>query len=128
LGAKDGQISQRVRLPEQSLTVKSANCIDATVLFASLFAAASIRPILAIVPGHAFVGWRIWDNLDEYEFLETTMVNSDDFEDAWRVGQEQFKKVKDAGYLGNKLFDPKGFARCIDVMACYERGIYPFSS
>ncbi len=59
LGKEAGQMTQRVRLPADSLEAGgSANCIDGTVLFASVLALASLNPVLVLVPGHAFVGWQ----------------------------------------------------------------------
>jgi hypothetical protein len=125
LGAENGQIAQRVRLPQQSLAAKSANCIDGTVLFASLIAAASMRPLLVILPEHAIVGWYTGNNTGECEFLETTLVGQAGFEEAWSQGQEQFRQACADGSFERGLFDPRGFAKRIDVIACHEKGIFP---
>jgi hypothetical protein len=73
---------QRVRLPRQSIRTKSANCIDGTVLMASVLEAASLSPGIALVPGHAFVAWKNEQDGDEWKFLETTMIATHDFEAA----------------------------------------------
>jgi hypothetical protein len=126
LGAAAGQIMQRVRLPSLSLqTPGSANCIDGAVLFASLLELAAIDPLLVIVPGHAFVGWRIWDGVEQYDFLETTLIGSSDFAAAQQVGQQQYEEALMKGYFNRGLFDPAGFARLIDVAACRAQAIYP---
>jgi len=126
LGQQEGQVTQRVRLPTESLAAgSSANCIDGTVLFASMLELASIDPFIVIVPGHAFVGWRIWEGVDQYEFLETTMISSSDFAAAQRVAKAQYDDVLMKGYFSHGLFDPGGFARLIDVAACRVKGIYP---
>ncbi len=126
LGAESGQIMQRVRWPSLVLnTAGAANCIDGAVLMASLLELAAIAPLLVIVPGHAFVGWRIWRGMDEYEFLETTMIGTADFDTAQRVGQGQYDKALAAGKVGQPLFDPHGFARLVDIAACRQRAIYP---
>lgn len=125
LGKQQGQVTQRVRLPSESLAAGgSANCIDGTVLFASLLELASIDPLIVIVPGHAFLGWRIWRRVDRYEFLETTMIGSDDFAPAQQAAQDQYDDVLMKGYFSRGLFDPGGFARLVDVAACRENGIY----
>lgn len=126
LGKQQGQITQRVRLPSESLAAGgSANCIDGTVLFASLLELASIDPFIVVVPGHAFLGWRIWRDVDRYEFLETTMISSADFAAAQQAAQDQYDEVLMKGYFSRGLFDPGGFARLIDVAACRAREIYP---
>jgi hypothetical protein len=126
LGQQEGQVTQRVRLPTESLEAgSSANCIDGTVLFASMLELASIDPFIVIVPGHAFVGWRIWEGVNQYEFLETTMISSSDFAAAQRVAEAQYDDVLMKGYFSRGLFDPGGFARLIDVATCRIKGIYP---
>ena len=126
-GKQEGQITQRVRLPVTSLheSRSRANCIDGTVLYASLLELASIDPLIAIVPGHAFVGWRIWPGLAQYDFLETTMTGKEDFEAALEAGNQQYAEAQENGYFGRELFDPDGFARLIDVAFCRTRQIYP---
>ncbi len=126
-GKQEGQITQRVRLPVTSLHQHGsrANCIDGTVLYASLLELASLEPLIVIVPGHAFVGWRIWRGLEDYDFLETTMTGAEDFEAALRKGSQQYREARDNGYFGRELFDPTGFARLIDVAVCRAKRIYP---
>jgi len=77
-----GMNNQRVRLPRESLEDQSANCIDGTVLFASLLEAISLNPAIVIVPGHAFLAWETGRNTNEWKYLETTMVSTDSFDDA----------------------------------------------
>ena len=82
----EGQFSQRVRLPRESLQDRQANCIDGTVLFASLLEGASLNPAIVVIPGHAFVAWETWDKSDVWEYLETTMIGSHDFDAARQSG------------------------------------------
>lgn len=126
-GKQEGQITQRVRLPVTSLheSKSRANCIDGTVLYASLLELANLEPVITITPGHSFVGWRIWRGLDQYDFLETTMIGTEDFESALMTGVQQYEEARDKGYFGRELFHPSGFARLIDVAACRARQIYP---
>lgn len=78
-----GSANQRVRLPRESLQNRSANCIDGTVLFASLLEAISLSPGIVIVPGHAFLAWESWSGgTNDWKFLETTMIGSHDYQAA----------------------------------------------
>jgi hypothetical protein len=83
-GATEGTYLQRVRLPREALEQKSANCIDGTLLMASLLEAASLNPGLVLVPGHAFLAWETQDHSGDWDYLETTMIGSHDFEAAQR--------------------------------------------
>lgn len=126
-GKQEGQITQRVRWPATSLHEDGsrANCADGTVLYASLLELANLEPFIVIVPGHSFIGWRIWRGVDQFEFLETTLTGTDSFENALRVGKQQYKQALDESYFGRQLFDPKGFARLIDVAECRAKQILP---
>jgi hypothetical protein len=79
---EEGSATQRVRLPRESLEHHEANCIDGTVLFASLLEASSLSPAIVVVPGHAFVAWETWKKSDEWRYLETTMIGDFTFEQA----------------------------------------------
>ncbi|MBI1325813.1 hypothetical protein GC170_21840 [bacterium] len=97
-GRSESQLGQRVRLPRESLEHQTANCLDGTVLFASLLEASSINPGLVFVPGHSLIAWQkraMWgeDDLDSelfdnWDFLETTMVSKHSFEEAKAKGRQ----------------------------------------
>jgi hypothetical protein len=126
-GKQEGQITQRVRLPATSLNESQsrANCIDGAVLYASVLEAAGLDPQIVIVPGHAFVGWRVWNGALQYDFLETTMTGSDEFDAALRAGNQEYEQALQKGDFERGLFDAKGFARLIDVSACRAHLVYP---
>ena len=126
-GKKAGQITQRVRLPIDSLKMgqTQANCIDGAVLFASILENVGIEPLLVIVLGHAFIGWRIWNDVNEYDFLETTMIGTGNFKNALECGNTQYKDAVKKGFDKRDLFDPNGFIRIVDVTACRKKKINP---
>lgn len=83
--------AQRVRWPSQSLSDSAANCIDGSVLFASLAELAGVDPVLIIVPGHAYFGIRARRSTDPAGTgaifpLETTMMGTHSFWDAYLQG------------------------------------------
>jgi hypothetical protein len=77
---EDATSTQRVRLPSESLHDHLANCIDGTVLVASVIEAASMNAAIVVVPGHAFVGWESGMKTDSWDYLETTMIGTEDFD------------------------------------------------
>jgi hypothetical protein len=91
-GAGSGMLTQRTRLPRETLKHGNANCLDGTVLFASLLESASLHAGLVLVPGHAFVAWEKWCGTDEWDYLETTMIDTDDFSAANAEGRKCYKK------------------------------------
>jgi TolB-like protein len=80
---------QRILLPDESLNYQSANCIDGTVLWASLLYRAGINPLIILVPGHAFIGWEVWPDTGRYDVLETTQLGIGDFDAASEAGWKQ---------------------------------------
>ncbi len=124
-GKVPGQFTQRIRLPKDTLNEKSANCIDGTVLFASLLQLVGFEPFLVIVPGHAFVGWRIWRGSNDYDFLETTMIGSSTFEEALNEGNVQYQHAMNNGYDQGTFFVDVQFIKLVDVADCRDKGIDP---
>ena len=51
--------TQRIRLPRETLELSNANCIDVSVAFASAVENLGMKPVIVIVPGHAFTGVRL---------------------------------------------------------------------
>jgi len=127
-------IFQRIKFPAESIETRMANCIDGAVLYASLFEAIDLEPVIVLVPGHAFVGVKVSPGSNKYYFLETTLTGrgygfeenlnrlakwlltgENDFDTAVRTAGEEFKYW----YSKNK-------AIIIDIKSCRKMGIYPF--
>ena len=73
--------SQRVRTFDDALESSQINCVDGSVLFASLLRAINIEPILVRTPGHMFVGYYTDAGRKNKNFLETTMIGDVDLDD-----------------------------------------------
>jgi hypothetical protein len=65
--------SQRVRLLGEVWNERRANCVDGSVLIASVLERIGIPAFIALVPGHAFVGFRA-ERGGAIEWLETTLL------------------------------------------------------
>src|SRR6267378_3492692 len=76
--------SQFVRFLDQSIAMTQANCVDGTVLFASLLRKVGINPVLVAKPDHMYVAFNLneSDNEDESELigLETTDIGASEIE------------------------------------------------
>lgn len=66
---------QRVRTLDDALESSQINCVDGTVLFASLLRAINIEPVLIRIPGHMFVGYYTDSKGEHLQVLETTMLD-----------------------------------------------------
>lgn len=73
--------SQRVRTFDDAVESSQINCVDGSVLFASLLRAINIEPILVRTPGHMFVGYYTDDSRSGMNFLETTMIGDVDLDE-----------------------------------------------
>lgn len=66
--------SQEVRFLEQSISTTQANCVDGSVLFASILRKIGLEPFLVQIPGHMFVGFYLDQEHKQPQALETTMM------------------------------------------------------
>jgi len=111
-----GGVGQSINLPYETIRDHSANCIELSVLMSSLLIEIGIQPIIVIVPNHAFVGWRIWEDEDEYNFVQTTMMG------------DKNKTFKDAYKDAEKMAHSNGLSDLVygdlDVNAFGKRGIF----
>lgn len=73
--------AQRVRTFEDASNSSQINCVDGSVLFASLLRAINITPVLVQMPGHMFVGYYTDSAKKNLTFLETTMIGDVDLDD-----------------------------------------------
>ncbi len=115
-GAGASYFSQRARLPRESIDQMSANCLDGTLLFASLLEAAALKPAIVLFPGHALVAWQNTDVdsddnsnqaiLKGWTFLETTVIGGKSFEEAVKFGSRQVEfEIGKPDFLMHKLMD-----------------------
>ncbi len=72
----DTVYSQNVRFVGESLANSQANCVDGSVLFASIFRKIGLETFLILVPGHCFVG--VWTDKEHYSCIETTLLGNMD--------------------------------------------------
>lgn len=81
LGDHQG-VSERVRMPRVSLTENSANCIDAVVMYASLFENLGMDADIVLVPGHAYVGVRVAEGSPNFLYIDVALTGRSTFEAA----------------------------------------------
>lgn len=142
-------VSQTVRFLDQSVGATQANCVDGTVLMASVLRKIGINPYLVMVPGHCFLAFDLGKGDDaDIVGLETTMLGQDNlkpvaaldklpakvrqkefeksfqtFANAIETGTEALEKHADAFENGE---DPD--TQMISVAEARELGIMPIAS
>lgn len=70
-------LSQNVRLLEETINNQQANCVDGSVLFASLLRKIDIDASLILVPGHCYVGFYLDAEKTTFLALETTLTGAE---------------------------------------------------
>ncbi len=121
---------QHVRLPSEVLQVRgSANCLDGTVLFASLLEHINLHPVLFLRTGHALVGWRVFRDEPKdkvtYGFLETTLIHTGDFQQACQKGQAEYQQAHQNNILGKSIIEGTDYAHLIEIATCRTNNIQP---
>ncbi len=92
-GGSQAVYSQHVRFVDESLANEQANCVDGSVLFASILRKLGLRAFLVTVPGHMFMGFYLTADGDKRVALETTMIGSQKEQEAEAL--KEFKGLEE---------------------------------
>lgn len=112
LGDHQG-VSERVRMPHMSLTESSANCIDAAVMYASIFENLGMDADIVIVPGHAYAGVRVAEGSPRFLFIDVALT-----------GRSTFDAAVESAQKGMESHPPSTVTQVI-VKNARSAGIYP---
>ncbi len=74
-GTSNKVASQAVRTFDNAIKTQQANCIDGTIVFASILRKIGISSFLVLVPGHCFLGYYTDGTKKSIAFVETTMLS-----------------------------------------------------
>lgn len=117
--AVPGVATQYVRFLDQSVRDQGANCVDASVLLASIFRRIGLRPVLIFRPGHCLIA--VYDAAQGGQLIgvETTLLNSEPFGAAFALGGQE---------LANILphLDTPGYSS-VDIALARQAGIRPIA-
>ena len=111
--------SQRIRLPGEVLDQASGNCIELTLLYASVVEALGMQPAIIMVPGHAYVAIRVDPQNDNYYFIETTMIGQATFKQAESTAVGEWQKAQPHLAAGEADYG------WVDVATARKDGIIP---
>jgi hypothetical protein len=111
--------SQRIRLSAEVLDQASGNCIELTLLYASVTEALGMQPAVIFIPGHAYVAIRVDDTSDSYYFIETTMIGQATFAEATHEGLTEWNDTQDHVLNSDKDYG------WVDIATQRSNGILP---
>ncbi|HEY1848831.1 MAG TPA: hypothetical protein VGG37_06480 [Opitutaceae bacterium] len=109
--------TQYVRFLDQSVRDQGANCVDASVLFASILRRIGLRPVLFFRPGHCFTGFYDASEGGRLVAFETTMLGSAPFAAAAAEGAKELQST--LPFIGTPQYS------IVDVALCRQQGINP---
>lgn len=118
--------TQHIRLIGDQVRGSQANCVEGSVLFASILRKLEMDPFLVLVPGHMFVGVFLDENQEDYLCIETTMLGNSSFEDAVATGSQQFEEA--LPYISGDEEPEEGDATdytLIDIATARQLGVMP---
>jgi hypothetical protein len=109
----NGDVSERIRFPGESLDHVSANCIDAVVAYAAVFENLGMDADVVLVPGHAYLALREASDSDKYLYLDVALT-----------GRASFQTALLSASKGLRNFGA-AHTRLISISKAREQGIFP---
>ena len=107
------QLVDSISLPRETLTKLTGDCDDLMVLFNALLESAGIETAFITAPGHIYSAFSTGVAAKDYRLihpneamtlpingvlwipLEITLIGKQDFDEAWRMGAEEFHRFTD---------------------------------
>ncbi|MBS1654406.1 MAG: hypothetical protein JSU05_06165 [Bacteroidetes bacterium] len=112
-------IVQSIRLPREVVTGKTGLCIELSLLYASIMASAGMDPIVFLIPGHAYPGFRM---NGKYYAIESTGIGGEGIggrataEQALQTGMKNLKDFFDQAAAGDSRY------MMVDIRDAIKRG------
>jgi hypothetical protein len=113
-------IVQQIRLPREVITGNTGLCIELSCLYASVLSAAGLDPIIYMVPGHAYPGFKM---NGQYFAIEATSINGEGLggiasaEEAFKKGNENLKEFMERAQSGDPRYT------LVDIHAVNQQGV-----
>lgn len=110
---------QSIRLPREVITGKTGLCIELSLVHASIMMAAGMDPVIYLIPGHAYPGFKMNGN---YYAIESTGIGGEGLggissaEDAFKAGMKQLQEFMQKAQMGDDRY------MLIDIRECVKNG------
>ncbi len=118
------KLSQQNRLPREVITGNTGLCLELSLLYASVLSAAGIDPIIYLVPGHAYPGFKM---SNQYYAIEATGIGGEGLgsiksaEEAFQVGQKELSEFITKAQNGDPRYT------IVDIHAMNQQGATPMA-
>jgi hypothetical protein len=114
--------SQYVRLLGESINYTQANCVDGSVLMASIFRKIGLNVSLIELPDHMFISVGLDPEGKDNVYIETTDLGQSTFEEALESGRRQYEEVK--GKFDSQKDEDHGY-NIVNIQDARRMGIIP---
>src|SRR5699024_6657224 len=100
-------IIQSIRLPREVITGKTGLCIELSILYASILMDAGLDPIIYLIPGHAYPGFKMNGN---YYAIESTSIGGEGIggrssaEEAFQTGMKNLNEFFQRASAGDDRY------------------------
>lgn len=137
LSASYETVGQRITMPDQVITSKIGNCLELTLLMASVLEAVGINTVIVFEHGHAYLGvWLVDDCYpcsvsDDPAFIEKKCSRGIDemiVLECTHLAQENVSFEQALHVAENSLADHKAFEMFVDVKRSRLERIFPLPS
>jgi len=111
---------QKIRLPREVITGNTGLCIELSFLYASVFQAAGLEPLIFFIPGHAYPGIRYNGNIYA---IEATAIGGEGLGnisgpgEAFQTGMKNLKEFNQKVQQGDPRYT------VVDVVALNKKGV-----
>ncbi|WP_125486735.1 hypothetical protein [Edaphobacter aggregans] len=113
------QYMQRVQSCGKTIEIGTGNCLDGSVLFASLLSLCGVDPGILLMPGHAIAAWRAPGAAEnDWQYVDTTGLPGLAFEQATALATARIDERQNGVQIlapAATLPDPENFATIVDV-------------
>lgn len=121
--SSQGNAYQHVRFIDESLAASQANCIDGSVVIASIFRKIGLNVSIILVPGHAYVAVGKDDDSEYLFALETTLLGSANLDDAIDYATE--KGPMSLSKVAEKMSSENDAYQEINLRVARKLGVQP---
>ena len=100
-------ITQSIRLPREVITGRTGLCIELSLLHASVMMGAGMDPVVYLVPGHAYPGFRM---NGKYYAIESTGIGGEGMggrasgEEAFKAGMKNLETFMQHAQMGDPAY------------------------
>lgn len=118
------KFSQKNRLPREVITGNTGLCLELSLLYASVLSNAGLDPIIFLVPGHAYPGFRL---NGQYYAIEATGIGGEGLgsimsaEQAFETGQKELNEFIKMWQNGDPRYT------MVDIHEVNQKGVTPMA-